>query len=278
MTYSFGTRLLRCQAACRSSTGRQDYRPRPALNARAHRYGSWGFLSIMHLSTRAEPSVKALIVCCYLGLIMVTAISVRGHEKNTPPADPRGDERAIEPASVRLQGDGGRKSIPVSLAAGLAIFDIAHVGENNLIVHLFDPRSHKTHLVFNEIGTYSGNQPMTIERSGQYQLDIDADGTWSLGIKQPRPTQGHSTPHSFAAKGNVLTDFLQLKAGQHEFKLRHTGQNRFRAVLVDRDGRRFESIVSVEGVFDGVRTIRINHAGLYFLNVTADGDWTIDVQ
>ena len=69
-----------------------------------------------------------------------------------------------------------------------------------------------------------------------------------------------------------------LGRGLAEFKMKHDGQDRFKVVLLDQNGKPVEYLTNTIGKFDGSKPISVEEPGLYFLNVSADGNWTIDVQ
>lgn len=233
----------------------------------------------MHSPSRLNSMLRLLIVGSYLGLIMVTAISVRGNDKDRQAAAVASStERASKPEPVALQGKGHQKTIPFALEPGLSVFEISHDGENNLIVHLLDDTGRKVCSLFNEIGRYQGRQGFAIPRAGQYTVDVNADGDWTIDIEQPRPNQVPSVPRTLSGKGVTVSDFVQLNKGMHTFKLKNSGEGRFRVLLLDRDGQRVDSIVSEDGAFDGTKEVRVAKTGIYLMNVTSDGSWTIDVN
>lgn len=232
----------------------------------------------MTSESRLTKILRLLIVGSYLGLIMVTAISVRGNDKDRQPGATPTTAPDEKLSPVMLWGKGHQKSIPFTLEPGLSIFDISHDGENNLIVHLLDDTGRKASSLFNEIGPYQGRRGFAIARAGQYALDVDADGEWTVNIEQPRPKQAPSAPLTLSGKGNSVSGFVQLDKGPHDFVLNSTGQGRFRVLLHDQSGQRVESIASEDSPFTGTKPARVPRSGLYFLNVTSDGAWTADVK
>jgi hypothetical protein len=62
------------------------------------------------------------------------------------------------------------------------------------------------------------------------------------------------------------------------FKLNHNGESRFKVSLLDQDGRTVGYLVNTLGQFSGSKPLSIDKPGVYFLNVSADGDWSINVE
>jgi hypothetical protein len=48
--------------------------------------------------------------------------------------------------------------------------------------------------------------------------------------------------------------------------------------LLDAVGKRIEQVTGVIGSYDGSKAIKIEESGVYLLNITADGDWTVSVD
>ena len=72
---------------------------------------------------------------------------------------------------------GSGKSVVLYTGAG-GIFTMAHDGTSNFQVELRDPKDgHPTDFLVNEIGTYSGRNPMA---PGPVLIAINADGNWTF--------------------------------------------------------------------------------------------------
>lgn len=84
---------------------------------------------------------------------------------------------------IILSGKGQKATDLFYLPQGLVRFELTHNGESNFGVWLMDDQGHKIELLVNEIGTFVGSKAVRIDKSGQFLLDIDADGTWNIIIK-----------------------------------------------------------------------------------------------
>jgi len=108
-------------------------------------------------------------------------------------------------------------------------------------------------------------------------LSIQADGPWSVGILQPRPTAGTLPPLEQEGTGDYFIGPVQLSAGLARFKLSHNGSANFIVTLMNRKGEWVDLLVNEIGSYSGSRAVRAPYAGIYWLGIEADGDWTATV-
>ncbi|WP_049888684.1 hypothetical protein [Natronococcus occultus] len=96
-----------------------------------------------------------------------------------------------EPETQSFSGSGATVDDGVEIEGGLTVVDASHSGESNFQVHFvggeFDD------LFVNEIGSYDGETAALID-AGTYRLDVEADGDWSIEIRQPRASSGGQPP------------------------------------------------------------------------------------
>ncbi len=217
---------------------------------------SWNTVAVVAL-------VAALLACA----------SLRADENDSPS---KNDQQQTK--SIKLQGKGRQASEKFNLDAGLGIFDVDYDGDSNLIIKLLDRNGNQIDTLFNQIGTFKGNRGFTIPADGEYLLDVASNGNWSISISQPRPVEGNAAPSTMYGHGFGATEFVQLEEGLTVFKINYTGSGRFTVNLVDRDGHKIEQLINTLGPFEGSKPVKIEKPGLYFLNIGAEGDWTISVQ
>ena len=180
------------------------------------------------------------------------------------------------PASQTLSGRGQRVSDRFSLEAGLSIFKMQHNGQRNFIVRLLNESGQNVELFANEIGDYNGTQAVGITSAGQHVFQVDADGSWSITVEQPRPGSAPGIPISFNGRGASVTGFFDLPSGLKTIQMRHSGRRNFIVRLLDRNGRSADLAANVIGGFDGSKAT--NLAGIHLLNIDADGDWSIEIR
>lgn len=183
-----------------------------------------------------------------------------------------------ESKAINLKGDGRQASDKFMLEPGLCIMEMTHDGQSNLIVRLLDENGDEVDTLINKTGPFVGEYGFAVDRDGEYLLDVDADGAWTATLRQPRPTDAESTPQTLKGAGYQATPFFKLGRGLAIFKMNHQGPDRFKVELLDRDGKVVGQLVNVLGPFTESKTIAIEEDDIYFLNVGASGEWTIDVQ
>lgn len=162
----------------------------------------------------------------------------------------------------------------MEIEGGLVLLDASHDGSSNFIVSLVPESGTKT-IMTNAIGSYDGTTAALVD-SGTYILDVDADGSWSIELTQPRPESGESLPISLSGSGNavhgpVAFDGTGIANATHEA----SGGN-FSVEIFPTTGL-FQTLVFNEiGSFEGETTYSFDSVG--FVAVTADGKWSLDME
>lgn len=91
--------------------------------------------------------------------------------------------------SYSFDGSGAEVTDEFSLEPGILTVDFSHTGESNFIVDMIalEGEQWDDELLVNVIGDTEGSSVMSIT-GGQYQIDVNADGDWSLDLDQPEVT------------------------------------------------------------------------------------------
>jgi hypothetical protein len=184
----------------------------------------------------------------------------------------------IDTATIKLEGKGRQASAKFTLAPGLAIINTTHFGKSNFVAYLVNNEGEEVQSLFNYIGKYEATRGFEITKAGEYVLNVQADGNWTFAINQPRPTTGESTPRTIHGKRTEVSPFLSLKKGLAVFKYDYQGNSRFSVSLMDKNGRVIEQIANSLKATEGSAPVKIQEDGIYFLNISADANWQIDVQ
>lgn len=164
-----------------------------------------------------------------------------------------------------------------TVQGGFTSFDMAHSGESNFQVELIDTDSGDTQeFLANEIGQWEGLLPYEVPE-GEYVLDVTADGSWEIIVRQPRHTIDDT-----AAVPVTGEDEFPNYLGPVEFEGFHTvrgaydGDSNFAVWLLDENGGEVDLLFNEVGNFEGETTT--NYEGMGYIRVEATGPWRIDVE
>ena len=182
------------------------------------------------------------------------------------------------PESITLSGTGQQASEMFYLDKGLVIFEMTHDGDGYFGVWLFDDEGKRIDLLVNEGGEFDGSKAVGISESGIYLLDISANGNWTITIEQPRPSTAPPVPKTLNGTGQQASEMFYLDKGLVIFEMTHDGDGYFRIWLLDDEGDLIDLLVSEGGEFDGSKAVGINKAGIYLLDISADGNWEISIE
>ncbi len=199
-----------------------------------------------------------------------------------------------------FSGTGDTVTRTFSLPEGVTIFDLTYSGDSNFIVQLKNAGTGELEgNLVNEIGAFDGevlvgaswdnstsfttskvkNQPLAVKTTpGEYVLDITAEGSWSIRFNRADPTVGVlELPQGFKSSGYQVLQPIELPTGLITFSLKHDGSSNFIVTLYAAKGG-YEALVANEiGSYEGETTVQVSNSGIYYLEVTADGTWELDI-
>ncbi len=92
------------------------------------------------------------------------------------------------------------------------------------------------------------------------------------------PSSLTAPPQQFKGQSQQVSKKFTLNDGLVVSRMTHDGKRIFSVTLLDDKGTRIASLVSMVGNFNGANAIGIKQSGTYLLNITADGNWTINVE
>lgn len=58
----------------------------------------------------------------------------------------------------------------------------------------------------------------------------------------------------------------------------HNGSSNWAPILLDSNGNTVELLANEIGAFNGSKAVGIDQSGIYILDVSADGAWTINIK
>jgi hypothetical protein len=156
------------------------------------------------------------------------------------------------------------------------IIRLGHAGRDNFIVHLLDSTGETVDFLVNVIGAFDGSKALAIDQPGDYLMNIEADGRWSISIEQPVSPDGHPLPMSFKGQGQTTLPFIRSNGGLTVIQMTHTGQSNFIVHILDQGGGVVDFVTNVIGPFAGSKSVPLP-AGVYLLQVEGEGAWTIAI-
>lgn len=182
-------------------------------------------------------------------------------------------EEVEEPDVQSFSGSGAEVEDGIDIVGGLTVVDADHDGESNFQVSLVDDGEFDDSFV-NEIGEYSG-ETADLTDAGGYMLDVEADGDWSIEIRQPRAGSGDELPQSLSGNGPEVFGPLEFD-GTHVADGEHSGESNFQAQVYPAEGSFGESLFNEIGDYSGETTFSFDGVG--WVAVQADSDWSIGLE
>lgn len=178
-----------------------------------------------------------------------------------------------EPATQSFSGNGQSVEEGIEIEGGLTVVDASHSGESNFQVSLVNGSEFDDNFI-NVIGDFDGAQADLIE-SGEYLLDVNADGRWSVDIHQPREGSGDVLPKSLSGSGPDVVGPLEF-GGTHVAQGSHSGSSNFQVQIFPMKGSFGELVFNEIGEFEGETTFKFSGVG--WVDVNADGSWQINLE
>lgn len=180
--------------------------------------------------------------------------------------------------SHSFEGSGAEVTDEFSLDPGILTVDFAHDGEQNFIVDMLalEGEQWDDELLVNVIGDAEGSSVMSVN-GGQYQIDVDADGGWSIDLDQPEATADDLQELPVEESGSGSTWLGPFTAeGVNEIHGSHNGERNFIVSGHDADGG-WELMINEIGEYEGTGTFRAD-GGAFWVDIEADGDWTLEIE
>lgn len=182
------------------------------------------------------------------------------------------------PEPVVLQGSGESSSETFRLSAGLAEFRFAHPTDTPFAIFLLNQEGDHLALLANSTVAVTGTQIFGVQEPGDYFLHVIADDGWTAEVRQ-LPAQALEARSgvftSLQGQAPAVSDPFTLEEGSVLVRWSHLGSLTFEVVLWRSDGERTLNIVQSSGATEGEKSITVPARGVYLLNVTADGPWTV---
>lgn len=178
---------------------------------------------------------------------------------------------APDPQSFAGTGEEVRRG--VTIEGGLTVVEATHEGNSNFQVSLAGEGDFDDNFI-NVIGDFDGAQADLIEE-GEYILDVNADGSWEVTIRQPRSGEGDSLPVSFSGNAPDVVGPVRF-SGTGVATGSHSGDSNFQVQIYPMKGSFGELVFNEIGTFEGETTYSFD--GIGWIDVNANGNWSLEFE
>ena len=164
------------------------------------------------------------------------------------------------PQVTTVNGTGKQLTDPVHVSEGLAIITMKHQGSSNFAIWLDrQDTGDRLDLLVNEIGSWQGSRAISIDTSGDYLFEVEADGPWSIEISEPTPLNAAvvDSPHQFSGTGTQALYFLKVGSGIHKVTVTHNGKSNFIMIAYNSDASSRQLLFNEIGAVDSSAALRI---------------------
>lgn len=190
-----------------------------------------------------------------------------------PPPPPPGGQPIV------ISGQGPQASARFRLEAGLVTMKAQKSGSFYLGVELLAANGDYIDSMFLPRDEDVGVTADEIAATGEYLVNVDASGDWTITIEQPRPTAAPPPQQTYTGtRGESLTPFFQLSEGLTILRGSHSGAGSLSLSLRDARGGLVEWLYLPRDETSGAQLDGLDQAGIHFVEVDAEGDWSLSVE
>lgn len=178
-----------------------------------------------------------------------------------------------EPPNQSFSGTGQSVESGIDIQGGFTVIEATHDGRQNFQVSLVDD-SEFDDLFINTIGEFGGESAKLVD-SGEYLLDVTADGYWEVTIKQPRAVTGKQLPLSHSGTGSEVIGPFEFE-GTHIASGSHSGERNYIVEVYPMKGEFSELVFNEIGTFEGETTF--SHQGIGWIVIRSEGEWSLTID
>jgi len=191
------------------------------------------------------------------------------------------DPQYYDGGAATFDADSDAVTDTFSTSGTLTMIRFVHEGESNFIVET-DPVDvsgvDEGRPIINQIGSLEGAIAWPA-RPGEWRLDVKADGPWDLTVAEPLPPaeEIRTVPVGARGTGPAVVGPVEL-AGSTVLSATHDGEENFIVrVFPDDATDRQDGVVAINeiGSYDGETIVDVPET-IYWIDVDADGDWTLE--
>lgn len=166
---------------------------------------------------------------------------------------------------IDLSGSGDTVTESIQLEKGFVVMTATHDGGRNFAVKMYGPNDQD--LLINTIGSYEGEK-FFLTDSGEYKFEVTADGNWNFNFQRKVPEEVEGT--SISGYGDEVR-FVQLSPASYTVSATHSGDRNF---VVKANGQNL--LFNEIGIYSGQKIQKVNDEAVYAIEISADGEWTLD--
>lgn len=166
------------------------------------------------------------------------------------------------------------------LRSGLTTFDLTYNTSeelSNFIVWLKDQQGNDIELLANTLTPYNGGRVFSVTSDNNYFLDVQASGSWTAHIEQPRPASAPGVPQTYQGSSDGHPGFFTLNGGAARFDMAYRGDSNFIIWLYRSDGTQVALLENEIGNRDDSNIVQVT-PGIYMLDLQGQGSWSVIVS
>lgn len=210
------------------------------------------------------------------------------HEEPEDPGEPAdGEDDTDEEAngvlveggdSHSFDGSGPEVTPEIELRQGVLTVEFTHDGERNFRARMVNIEGEPWEDIqlLNVFRGTDGSSMMAVD-GGLYRVDINADGDWTIDIDQPEILAEDVEEAPFETSGSGWAWRGPFRAeGVSEVNATHDGERNFIAWTHDAGGNQ-SLLINEIGEYEGTNIFRPDE-GAFWINIEADGNWSIEIE
>lgn len=197
---------------------------------------------------------------------------------NGEPTDGTEPEPApATPEITTITGEGPTVTQPLNVEEGLIVFRYDCPGTGSFALGLLNQAGEEIERLADMRAPGGGSQAVGLS-AGNYFLNVETSGPWTVSIEEPAPVSAPIPPVSFAGDGPAATDFFQTRGGSNTAKINYTGEGQLVIKIMELGGNTVDLLIDTEGPYGGSQVFSLQRDIFYLLNVEADGPWAVEIS
>ena len=180
--------------------------------------------------------------------------------------------------AATFRGTGDQLLDPITVHTGLLVLGATARGDAHFAVEVRGPDENgPRELLVNTLGFYAGGRVMPV-KAGSYRIQIESSGEWELFVEQPVAQDAMAPPIERDGTGDLALGPFLLPTRPILATVTHRGASNVMVSLLAVDGAHRSLLANEIGEYHGATRICLTQDGMYFVDVRADGDWTLSIK